>query len=94
MAVAVRACAERKRKPSSRRCRSESAVESVLMQTHPQFATHFAGASGDLDQVQALLADAIEKLLESFNGMQKLIEEPAECGAGWWSTTRDMNGDS
>jgi methyl-accepting chemotaxis protein len=50
-----------------------SAVENVLMQTHPQFATHFAGASGDLDQVQALLADAIEKLMDSFNGMQKLI---------------------
>ena len=51
----------------------QSAVENVLMQTHPQFATHFAGASGDLEQVQALLADAIEKLLESFNGMHKLI---------------------
>lgn len=50
-----------------------SAVENVLMQTHPQFATHFAGASGDLDQVQALLADAIEKLMDSFSGMQKLI---------------------
>ncbi len=52
----------------------QSAVESVLMQTHPQFATHFAGASGDLDQVQALLADAIEKLMDSFNGMQRLIK--------------------
>lgn len=50
-----------------------SAVENVLMQTHPQFAIHFAGASGDLDQVQALLADAIEKLMDSFSGMQKLI---------------------
>lgn len=50
-----------------------SAVENVLMQTHPQFATHFSGASGDLDQVQALLADAIEKLMDSFSGMQKLI---------------------
>lgn len=50
-----------------------SAVENVLMQTHPQFATHFSEASGDLDQVQALLADAIEKLLESFNGMHQLI---------------------
>ena len=52
----------------------QSAVESVLMQTHPQFATHFSGASGELDQVQALLADAIEKLSESFNGMQGLIK--------------------
>jgi ABC-type cobalt transport system substrate-binding protein len=28
----------------------QSAVESVLMQTHPQFATNFEGASGDLDR--------------------------------------------
>lgn len=50
-----------------------SAVENVLMQTHPQFATHFSGASADLNQVQALLADAIEKLMDSFSGMQQLI---------------------
>lgn len=52
----------------------QSAVESVLMQTHPQFSNHFAEASGDLNQVQALLADAIEKLLGSFSGMQNLIK--------------------
>lgn len=60
----------------------QSAVESVLMQTHPQFSTHFAGASGDLDQVQALLADAIEKLLESFSGMQSLIKSQQKAALG------------
>jgi methyl-accepting chemotaxis protein len=60
----------------------QSAVESVLMQTHPQFATHFADASGDLDQVQALLADAIEKLLDSFSGMQNLIKSQQDAALG------------
>jgi methyl-accepting chemotaxis protein len=60
----------------------QSAVESVLMQTHPKFATHFSEASGDLNQVQALLADAIEKLLESFNGMQSLIKRQQETANG------------
>jgi methyl-accepting chemotaxis protein len=52
----------------------QSAVENVLSQTHSQFATQFSGANADLNQVQTLLADAIGKLLESFNGMQTLIE--------------------
>jgi methyl-accepting chemotaxis protein len=69
----------------------ESAVENVLMQTHPQFATHFAGASSDLEQVQSLLADAIEKLLESFNGMHKLIEDQQKA-AGLVVNQQDMNG--
>lgn len=60
----------------------QSAVESVLMQTHPQFSTHFAEASGDLDQVQTLLADAIDKLLESFNGMQNLIKSQHATAVG------------
>ncbi|HUX89141.1 MAG TPA: methyl-accepting chemotaxis protein [Gallionellaceae bacterium] len=60
----------------------QSAVESVLMQTHPQFSTHFADASGDLDQVQALLADAIEKLLDSFSGMQNLIKSQQDAALG------------
>ena len=60
----------------------QSAVESVLMQTHPQFSTHFAGASGDLEQVQLLLADAIEKLLESFNGMHSLINRQQQAVTG------------
>jgi methyl-accepting chemotaxis protein len=52
----------------------QSAVESILAQTHSQFANHFAGANADLGQVQTLLSDAIGKLLESFDGMQKLIQ--------------------
>jgi methyl-accepting chemotaxis protein len=59
-----------------------SAVESVLMQTHSQFATHFADASGDLDQVQALLVDAIDKLLDSFSGMQNLIKSQQLAALG------------
>ena len=55
-----------------------SAVENVLTQTHPQFAAQFSGASGDLNQVQNLLSDAITKLLESFDGMQKLIHSQRE----------------
>ncbi len=51
-----------------------SAVENVLAQTHTQFATHFAGANADLNQVQMLLGDAIGKLLDSFSGMQTLIQ--------------------
>src|SRR5487761_2101778 len=51
-----------------------SAVENVLTQTHPQFAKHFSAANADLNQVQNLLRDAIDKLLESFGGMQKLIQ--------------------
>ena len=51
---------------------TQSAVENVLTQTHPQFAKHFSGANADLSQVQSLLSDAIGKLLESFGGMQRL----------------------
>jgi methyl-accepting chemotaxis protein len=53
---------------------SQSAVENILTQTHPQFTRHFSGANADLNQVQNLLKDAIGKLLESFGGMQKLIQ--------------------
>jgi methyl-accepting chemotaxis protein len=67
----------------------QSAVESVLMQTHNQFATHFAGASGDLNQVQILLADAIEKLLDSFNGMQSLIKRQQNAAIGFVFTHQD-----
>ena len=59
-----------------------SSVENVLLQTHTQFATHFSGASSDLDQVQALLADAIEKLMDSFNGMQDLIKRQQQASVG------------
>lgn len=71
---------------------SRSAVESVLMQTHPQFANHFAGASGDLAQVQALLADAIEKLLDSFAGMQKLIKNQQNVALGMMVNHGPENG--
>lgn len=70
----------------------QSAVESVLMQTHPQFSTHFAGATGDLDQVQALLADAIEKLLESFSGMQSLIKSQQRAALGMVGSHSAQNG--
>jgi methyl-accepting chemotaxis protein len=53
---------------------TQSAVENVLTLTHPQFAKHFSAANADLNQVQNLLSDAIGKLLESFSGMQKLIQ--------------------
>ena len=53
---------------------TQSAVENVLTQTYPQFAKHFSGANSDLNQVQSLLGDAIDKLLSSFDGMQKLIQ--------------------
>jgi methyl-accepting chemotaxis protein len=70
----------------------QSAVESVLTQTHPQFATHFEGASGDLDQVQALLSDAIEKLLGSFNGMQGLIKTQQKAAIGLVARQSIKNG--
>lgn len=70
----------------------QSAVESVLMQTHPQFATHFAGASGDLDQVQALLADAIDKLLDSFGGMQNLIKSQQDAALGLMVNHKTQDG--
>lgn len=70
----------------------QSAVESVLMQTHPQFATHFAGASGDLDQVQALLADAIDNLLDSFSGMQNLIKSQQDAAIGLVVNRKDHDG--
>ncbi|MEK7811374.1 MAG: methyl-accepting chemotaxis protein, partial [Pseudomonadota bacterium] len=53
----------------------ESAVEIVVLQTHPQFSQQFAGANEDIEQAQSLMGHAIEKLLESFSGMHKLIEE-------------------
>jgi methyl-accepting chemotaxis protein len=56
-----------------------SAVDGLLIKTHPQFATHFSGANNDLGQVQNLLGDAIEKLLASFDGMHKLIKEQREA---------------
>lgn len=51
-----------------------SAVESVLTQTYPQFASQFASTNNDLSQVQSLLDDAIAKLMHSFEGMHGLIQ--------------------
>lgn len=66
---------EDKRNTAAEQTTRQSAVENVLTQTHPQFATHFAGANADLNQVQLLLGDAIGKLLDSFGGMQTLIQK-------------------
>jgi methyl-accepting chemotaxis protein len=49
-------------------------VDNVLLQTHPEFAAHFAGSNDDLSQIQSLLSDAIGKLLSSFEGMHQLIQ--------------------
>ena len=60
------------------RIAKDGAVDSLLLNTHEQFATHFSGASADLGQVQALLNDAISKLLGSFDGMHNMIREQRE----------------
>jgi len=57
----------------------ESAVENVLMQTYPQFSNQFSATHADMEQVQRLLADAIAKLMESFEGMQKLIQSQRDA---------------
>jgi len=49
-------------------------VDSVLLQTHTEFAAHFSGSNDDLSQIQSLLGDAIGKLLSSFEGMHQLIQ--------------------
>ncbi len=54
--------------------RYESAVEIVVLQTHPLFNEQFAGANEDIEQAKSLLSHAIEKLMESFSGMHQLIE--------------------
>ena len=54
-------------------------LDNVLLQTHSEFATHFAGANDDLAQVQNLLGDAIGKLLGSFDGMHHLIQEQRDA---------------
>jgi methyl-accepting chemotaxis protein len=54
---------------------SDSAVEIVLLQTHLKFAEQFAGANDDIEQAKSLLTNAIEKLMDSFSGMHRLIEE-------------------
>lgn len=66
----------------------DSVVDSMLLQTHPQFSGHFSGANEDLGQVQKLLSDAIEKLLHSFDGMHHLIQEQREIAL---SVTRERS---
>ncbi|MEI7456826.1 MAG: methyl-accepting chemotaxis protein [Nitrosomonadales bacterium] len=59
---------------------SNTAVDGLLVNTHVHFSAHFSGANQDLYQVQNLIGDAIEKLMDSFNGMHQLIEEQREIG--------------
>ncbi len=59
---------------------SNKGVDGLLIKTHAQFSMHFEGANQDLSQVQALIGDAIEKLMSSFAGMSQLIEEQREIG--------------
>ena len=54
-------------------------VDNVLLQTHPEFAAHFAGSNEDLSQIQSLLSDAIGNLLSSFGGMNQLIQEQRDA---------------
>jgi methyl-accepting chemotaxis protein len=56
------------------------AVDNVLLQTHAEFAAHFAGSNDDLSQIQSLLSDAIGKMLSSFDGMHQLIQAQRDAG--------------
>ena len=58
---------------------ADRGVDTVLLQTHTEFSTHFAGAHDDLSQVQALLNDAIVKVLSSFDGMRQLMQVQQEA---------------
>ena len=66
---------------SSNHLPSQNGVDNVLLQTHPEFAAHFAGSNDDLSQIQSLLGDAIEKLLSSFSGMHQLIQAQRDAAA-------------
>lgn len=71
----------------------ESAVENVLMQTYPQFSNQFSGANDDLSQVQNLLADAIQNLMESFGGMQRLIQGQRDAALSVTARQHEHAGD-
>lgn len=58
-------------------------VDNVLLQTHPEFAAHFAGSNDDLSQIQSLLSDAIGKLLSSFEGMHQLIQSQRDSAVSF-----------
>lgn len=72
----------------------ESAVENVLMQTYPQFANQFSSANDDMSQVQVLLADAIGKLMDSFGGMQQLIQSQRDAAMSVTQSQSDRVGDT
>ncbi|BBE50204.1 Methyl-accepting chemotaxis protein 2 [Ferriphaselus amnicola] len=72
----------------------ESAVENVLMQTYPQFANQFSSANDDMSQVQVLLADAIGKLMESFGGMQQLIQSQRDAAISVTQSQSNQVGDT
>jgi methyl-accepting chemotaxis protein len=61
--------------------RQDGIVDGVLLQSGPHFSVHFSGANGDLEQVRNLLGDAIDKLLASFDGMHRLIQEQREVAS-------------
>lgn len=70
----------------------DQAVDGLLIKTHAQFSKQFDGANRDLLQVQALIGDAIDKLMSSFAGMHQLIEEQREVAREVTSTS-DMDQD-
>ena len=66
---------DKRQKAEDREKKAENCgVDNVLIQTHAEFAAHFAGSNDDLSQIQSLLGDAISKLLSSFEGMHQLIQ--------------------
>ena len=71
--------AEARQASSVQIVRASCGLDNVLLQTHSEFATHFAGANEDLSQVQSLLSDAITQLLNSFDGMHHLIQEQRDA---------------
>lgn len=61
---------------------SADGLDALLLQTHPEFAARLAASGDDLGQVRALLADAIAKLLDSFDGLHRLIRARFEAESG------------
>lgn len=78
---------------SESRGAAENPVESVFMQTHTRFVTHFEGVNGELHQVHSLLEDSIKNLMESFHGMQDLIKNQQEVAVGLLMQQERMDGD-
>ena len=82
---------EEARDKTTKLARAEHGVDSIMLQTHPEFTIHFSGAADDLGRVQSLLGDAIAKLLASFDGMHRLIQE--QSNAAMEATVGQSNGD-